>query len=196
MIYYEAYRKITIREVKQVIDSIGVEMEDYARSVVAEAVSPYRCPMKCNSKKNKEIDNKNKILSQSSATSVLNIDPQTNVWKYGDIEDDLYTSYKLPPKAFFRTSNNIPLYNVTEQEEKENEPKSKFGTTYPVSTYYKCKWNGNINNTGGLSSEDGDKYSSIPCSFKSNYSEIAKYICLENPNKVGLENAKCDEIIN
>ena len=193
LIYYEAYRKFTITEIKKEMDKIGVDMKDYARSLFAESIAPYSCPTKCN-KKYTEMDESNiKKIANSQNTPILNIDPQTNVWKYGDIQDDLYTSYKLPPSAFFRSPNNIPLYNVTPEEEQENEPKSKFGTTYPLSTYYKCKWNGNINNTGGLSSEDG-KYSSIPCSYKSNYSEEEKYICMDNPNKIGLEKAKCDKI--
>ena len=191
MIYYEAYRKFTVTEVKKEMDKIGVTMQDYARSLVAESISPYSCPMKCNKKYPEMDESKIKKINYSENVPILNIDPQTNVWKYGDIPDDLYTSYKLPPSAFFKTPNNIPLYNVTSEEEAENRPKSKFGSTYPMSTYYKCKWNGDINNTGGLSSEDG-KYSSIPCSYKSNYSEEGKYICMDNPNKVGLEKAKCD----
>jgi hypothetical protein len=193
LIYYEAYRKFTLTEIKKEMDKIGINMQDYTRSLLSESIAPYSCPMKCN-KKYIEIDqSKIKKINFSENTPILNIDPQTNVWKYGDIPDDLYTSYKLPPSAFFKSPNNIPLYNVTPEEEQENSPKSKFSTTYPMSTYYKCKWNGDINNTGGLSSEDG-KYSSIPCSYKSNYSEEGKYICMDNPNKVGLENAKCDEI--
>jgi hypothetical protein len=131
----------------------------------------------------------------------LNTDPQLNVWQYGDIPTDLYTTPQNPASTFYSNQPNIPIYKNTLQEQIEDMPASTFGTTYPSSTYYQCQWNGsNLNkgvqnmNNAGLPNIETNTYSSIPCSYRPNFTETARYICTQNPNN--LSSSQFNQVCN
>jgi hypothetical protein len=124
----------------------------------------------------------------------LNIDPQTNVWKYGDIPEDLYTSSRVPPNDFYANPMNIPYYTKTIEEELYNAPKSFFGAVNPVSTYYQCKWLGGNTNNGGLPNPESTSYSTIPCEYRQNYQEVGRYICTDDPNQNSNISSICENI--
>lgn len=132
----------------------------------------YKCPSKCNKKPGSNI---NPNLIQGYAQPTLNINPQLNVWEYGDIPESLWTSKENPSKKFYTNQNNIPnYYNPS------NNPKQIFKRNNTALTYYKCDWLGDNNNEGLPNSDK--KYSSIPCTYKPNYTESARYICTQDPN--------------
>jgi len=53
-------------------------------------------------------------------------------------------------------------------------------------TYYECKWLGGNINGNSLPIQDKNKYSTIPCTYKSNYTQVNKFICNSDPNKNGI----------
>jgi hypothetical protein len=55
-------------------------------------------------------------------------------------------------------------------------------------TYYQCNWLGGNINGNSLPIQDTNKYSTIPCTYKQNYTQVGKYICKTDPNKNGIEN--------
>lgn len=185
-IYFTVYRKVTANQVDKVIKNIKVEMSEYINSV-----DPYTCPTKCS------INSANPPPSsriQGYQQPTLNIDPQANVWQYGDIPVDLYTSKNTPGSDFYMNPQNIPNYRNTLEEDMGDEPQPNFGTTYPHSTYYKCEWLGG-NNTG-LPNIESKTYSSIPCSYRENYEETGRYICSKNPNNLSTNefNTVCNNV--
>jgi hypothetical protein len=167
------------------LHKIEVDMVNYINNNLMKDLN-YKCPKICknSSNSNTYINNSNILVKEETT---LDIDPQLNVWKYGDIPVDGYTSTKLPGSNFYNSPVNIPnYYNPL------NEPKSSFGTTYPKSTYYQCEWLGGTSNTNGLPNNNGNKYSTIPCNFRQNYQETGRYICPSDPNKNGIDS--CDNV--
>jgi hypothetical protein len=55
-------------------------------------------------------------------------------------------------------------------------------------TYYECKWLGGKINGNSLPIQDKKKYSTIPCTYKQNYTQVNKLICNNDPNKNGITN--------
>jgi hypothetical protein len=53
-------------------------------------------------------------------------------------------------------------------------------------TYYECKWLGGDINGNSLPIQDQNKYSTIPCTYKPNYTQVNKFICNDDPNKNGI----------
>jgi hypothetical protein len=53
-------------------------------------------------------------------------------------------------------------------------------------TYYECKWLGGPINGNSLPIQDPNKYSTIPCTYKANYTQVNKLICNKDPNKNGI----------
>lgn len=177
-IYFNIYYKLTAHALEKNLRNIRVKMTEYTDTIINDS-EKYRCPSKCSPTGPSQVPGKLQGYQQPT----LNIDPQVNVWKYGDIPVDLYTSNKIKGADFYTKDSNIPNYRNTAEEELVNEPKPFFGTTYPSSTYYKCKWLGG-NNNGGLPNMESDTYSSIPCNFRQNFAEEGKYICNKNPNNL------------
>ena len=185
---FNVYRKISLYNIGKHLRSIEIDMKEYVDKL-EEDIFDFKCPAKCPAvPENVKFDN---VLARSTET--LNIDPQLNVWKYGDIPTDLWTSDKLEGKNFY-SYKNIPNYNATQEESNANEPKPFFGTTYPSATYYKCEWLGGDNS--GLPIKSNNSYSSIPCKYKPNFSETGRYICSKNPNKLSKKefNTFCNNV--
>jgi hypothetical protein len=176
-IYFGVYHKIYLHNLGKGLRSVKVKMDEYKADLLG-MVTDYTCPSSCPpivAPEDSDI-----ISSYNSVT--LKTNPQLDVWKYGDIPTDLWTSNKLKGSNFYENVT-IPNYNETLEEQIYNAPKPFFGTTYPNSTFYKCKWLGGDNNNG-LPNLDNKKYSSIPCSYRPNYSEEERYICSKDPNKI------------
>jgi hypothetical protein len=176
IIYYKVYLRNILKLSKNTLGNIGVELKDYALSELARVnIKPYTCPITCKNLNNNNI-NVNEI--QPKSTPTLNIDPQNNVWKYGDIPAGGYSD--TPINDFYDSRQSIQDYS-----NENNEPKSFFGKTYPYTTYYKCDWLGPSGNNQGMPINDtsDNTYSTIPCSYRPNYQESGRYICQEDPNK-------------
>ena len=55
-------------------------------------------------------------------------------------------------------------------------------------TYYQCNWLGGNINGNSLPIQDKNIYSTIPCTYKQNYTQVGKFICNTDPNKDGIQN--------
>jgi hypothetical protein len=192
-IYYNIYSVSKFAKADQYIKNLNVEMKTFLYDAINE-MNGYKCPVDCEDVHD-EAPATDYIQGYNQPT--LNIDPQTNVWKYGDIPMDGWTNIDRPGSDFYTNQDGIKNYSVTDDENENNSPKAAFSTTYPKSTYYKCEWLGGNSNTksGGLPNKESIQYSTIPCSYRPNYQEAGRYICLSDPNKNGIGNSNCDEII-
>ena len=179
---YMFYDKSVANRLKE----LNIAMKDY---IMEEVLT---CPASCPSATNPP--NATTITGYASPT--LRTDPQLNVWELGDMPTDLYTSSTNPGNKFYTNPKGIPNYNNTPLEELTNQPKPFFRASNPVSTYYKCHWLGGNSNNGGLPNPESKKYSSIPCDYRPNYEERARYVCTKNPN--GLPESEftkyCDDV--
>ena len=173
---------IRINSSNKVFTNSEIRMDKY----LEKKTKDYKCPVKCSNKPGQPIVNPNLINGYAQPT--LNINPQLNVWKDGDIPESLWTSTKHPANKYY-SNQNIPNYYKD-----SNNPKEIFKRDNKALTYYKCEWLGG-NNNGGLPNSD-KKYSTIPCTYKPNYSETARYICRRDPNKLQDTNINnyCDKI--
>lgn len=181
--YNHIKKYFNLYTIKLKINALKVNMKDYTKKILENNIGDYQCPSKC--KINPQYidnltDDDDNINSEyqndnDNDQQLLKIDPSLNVWKYGDISmnDD---------------------FESLEQRTNENNSDSSFGTSYPKSTYYECKWLGS-NNKKGMPKhlkKDSLTYSTIPCNYKPNTTEIGKYICNEDPNENGIGN--CEKI--
>ena len=190
-IYYKIYNHITITQATKLFNNLKVEMKELPASIFGSVFKTpeYSCPTTCSQVSEEDVPHD---MVYHTGSPTLNIDPQTNVWKYGDIPPDVFTTNAITGKALYNDSS-IPNYNRTVQEENANEPKPFFGTTYPFSTYYKCSWLGG-NKTYGLPNSEPNTYSSIPCSYRANYTETGRYICPYDPNINNVGIGGCDDV--
>ncbi len=192
ILYYVVYIRYYLYSIKNEMNSIGVQMKDYALSELSNVgVSSYTCPTTCttigsNSNNNNNAVNTN-LISQYS-TPTLNIDNQNNVWQYGNIPAGGYISDDVSIQQFYTNPTNIPNYYNP-----DNSPQQSFGTTYPATIYYKCDWMG-PDNTPGLPNTESQTYSTIPCSYRQNYVETGRYICNTDPNVDGISFPNCDDV--
>jgi len=178
IIYYVVYSRMSLYQVEKIIKNVVVDMEKY---IIPDA--QYQCPTKCSTTTSSSTSSSTApttepILGYEQPT--LNIQPQSNVWQYGDISAGLWTSTETPANAFYY-DQDIPNYNQTFEEQLTNEPKSTFGTTYPITTYYQCSWLGPPN-SNGLPNTEQNIYSTIPCGYRQNFTETGRYICDADPN--------------
>jgi hypothetical protein len=191
LIYYSVYSTYNKVNIQGTIKNLKVTMDQYVYDITGD-VQEYTCPTNC-PQTSDSAPTTNMI--QSKSTPILNIDRQLNVWKYGDVPSDGYTSDSIPGSTFYTNPNNIPNYDVTTEENSLNSPQSYFGTTYPTGTYYDCKWLGG--NNGGLqNAEDDEKYSTIPCSFRENMEEVGRFYCKQDPNQKGAGSDNCQDMTN
>jgi len=187
IIYFAVLNHFNSYNVAKKIQGIQVAMQSYAQKLLKEAVPGYTCPVKCD-KKNIPIEEEISIPSIiKSPGDTLNIDPQLNVWQLGSIP---YNTEGINTEE----EDNPMLYD------NGDEPKPSFGTTYPKSTYYLCDWLG-----GGTRGDEGlplgsptsnKPFSTIPCSFKPNMMQKARYICNSDPNNLSNKDVNSDEFKN
>lgn len=187
--YNILYRTDTRKFLKK-LDQIGSSMGNYIDNKILNELD-LKCPVTCNP--NPSPINPNILNGYESPT--LRTDSQLNVWEYGDIPMDLYTTNKLPASTFYMNAEGIPNYTSTLRDEEINEPKPFFKSNYPRSTFYECKWLGG-NNNEGLPNIEKNKYSSIPCDYRPNYSLLNRYVCTKNPNNLNINefNNVCSKV--
>jgi hypothetical protein len=192
VITFTIYIHLTAQNVVKNINGVTVQMTEYIDSVIAKELN-FKCPATCSV--NQTLNGGPTIMGYAQPT--LKIDPQLNVWQYGDVPSDLYTTTNNPASTFYTNYIDISNFNKTDEEQRENMPKSVFSTTYPNSTYYKCQWNGGTG-INGLPNTESSTYSSIPCSYRPNFTETGRYICRDNPNKFNGDDDKikdiCDDV--
>ena len=80
------------------------------------------------------------------------------------------------------TLNTDPQNNVWKDGDGQYISPSKGNSL----TYYECKWLGGDINGNSLPIQDQNKYSTIPCTYKANYTQLNKFICNDDPNKTGI----------
>ena len=86
------------------------------------------------------------------------------------------------------TSNNFAT-DITIAPTLNTDPQNNvWGNSDKQLTYYECKWLGGPINGNSLPIEDKNTYSTIPCTYKPNYTQLNQYICNNDPNKNGIEN--------
>jgi hypothetical protein len=187
-IYFKMYSDFSLSNIDKYFKNLKVDMVAFYDTNI-ESKSGYKCPVNCPPNPSFYIgETKNiKILNQPT----LNIDPQTNVWQYGDIPTDLYTTPSRPGDDFYINPRGIPNYGPNA----ENEPQPFFGTTYPATTYYECEWLGGNIKGQGLPNNEKNQYTTIPCSFRPNFQEVGRYICNSDPNTSGID-GNCDTVTN
>jgi len=190
VIIFTIYIHLSTRNILKNIKGVKVQMAEYIDTVIANELD-YKCPATCTINPTVSADT---ILGYAQPT--LRTDPQLNVWQYGDIPTDLYTTPENPAGNFYSNYKDIPNYRTTEEEKKGNRAAPFFGTSFPSSTYYQCQWNGGESNHGDLPNVENNKYSSIPCSYRPNFTEVGRYICTKNPNSLaGTDFEKvCDNV--
>lgn len=192
---YYAVIQFAVYGAAQKLKNVSIAMKDYAANQYEEDDSGLQCPTSCPA-----VSSNPPPVGTITGynTPTLRTDSQLNVWEHGDIPTDLYTSKKNPGKRFFRTPKNIRNYRDRIDEEILNRPKPFFGTTFPTSTYYECKWLGGDKH-GELPVKEYKKYSSIPCDYRPNFEQKGKYLCLKNPNLLVKEedfSKYCDDVSN
>jgi hypothetical protein len=190
VIAYFVIFKVDTSKLLRKFDKIGASLDKYVESKIVDGLN-LKCPNTCNP--NPTPINPNILHGYESPT--LRTDPQLNVWEYGDIPTDLYTTKELPASKFYVNASGIPNYTSTSEEQELNNPKPFFKSNYPRSTYYECKWLGGDNN-GGLPNIENKKYSSIPCDYRPNYTMLNRYVCTQNPNNLNKEtfNRVCSKV--
>ena len=115
VIYITMYSSLSLSNTGKYINNLEVNMAQFYEKNI-EPTSGYQCPATCPPITPPPAPSTNQIQTYQQPT--LNIDPQTNVWQYGDIPTDLYTSPSIPPNAFYANPTNIPNYGPSA----ENEP--------------------------------------------------------------------------
>jgi hypothetical protein len=171
IIYYFNLQSIDSR-----IRGLKVYMKDYTKKELENRIPDYTCPNTCTTKPSDEgydITEEADYVKYDKWGQVLKTDPSLNVWKYGDVPI------------------NQDIQTMAEMDD-EDSPQPFFGTTYPKSIYYQCKWLGGIDGMPRKMKNGLNKYSTIPCDFKPNTTQKARYICDNDPNEVGIE--ECEEI--
>ena len=171
-IYYSIYSTFNLTNAQRTIQGLEIKMANYVNNITSDLID-YQCPTQCQTISNNPPATN---MVQMYKTPTLITDSQTNVWKYGDIPSGGY-SPNVTPQDIYQSPTGIPNYNSP-----LNEPQPSFGTTYPRSTYYQCKWLGG--ESSGLPNVE-QPYSTIPCNYRQNYEEVGRYLCSEDPNVTG-----------
>lgn len=187
--WYYLYSAFNNKSISDKLKALEVGMKEYAYDS-SGSTSNLQCPTTC-PRKTFTPPTRNTSTIVSYATPTLKTDSQSNVWEYGDMPVDLYTTSKNPASKFY----TAPHKRIKSFE--KTDPKPSFGTTYPSSTYYECEWlGGSIN--GGLPNVESKKYSSIPCDYRPNFTEKNRYICTKNPNNLDSDQFKkvCNDVSN
>lgn len=189
-IYLSIRKMVAITNFEKTLRNLKVNMTDYVFDKLEDRFS-YSCPSNCTTEEDNNTKNIKTELIKTYQKPTLKLDDQNNVWKYGDIPSDVYTSNKINPSDFYQTTQRIPKFRVTEAEIEGNEGQPFFGTNSNYKTYYQCSWNGVRN--GGLPNNESSVYTTIPCNYRPNFTESGKYICNNDPNN-GFLSAGCTNI--
>lgn len=172
--YFHLINYFKMSTIESRVKGLGVIMKEYYDKERDNIIPPYTCPSTCQTIP-EEMDEETVIdYKYDKSGVVLNIDPSLNVWKDGDV----------PVNQDVESLSDLTKIDM---------PKPFFGTTYPKTTYYKCKWLGGGGARGmPYRMKTTNKFSTIPCEYRPNNTEEARYICTKDPNENGLED--CEKI--
>jgi len=167
--YMHIARQFSYVTISRKLETLKVAMTKYANKLLKEKVPNYECPNECATKDNNDDDDSGDgSFKYKNKEGLLKIDPSANVWKYGDV----------PSGSDLNFEDTIS---------EEDSPQPMFGTNYPKSTYYECKWLGNSStkNMPPTMRSQSKKYSSIPCHYRPNNTEVQRWFCEKDPNDLG-----------
>jgi hypothetical protein len=173
LLYIAVIRRVE-KNIIKAADLIGKGMKDYVQTRIPN----WKCPSDCevNIETEEEgIEPPDVVRVQGGVSTTLRTNSQNNVWRYGDVPTDLYTSEEGAP---------YPDMDVPNYADPQNIPQPFFrGLKDNYLTYYQCSWmGGDVNDVIPSSKNRENTFSSIPCSYRPNYKETGKYICSKNPN--------------
>ena len=174
--YLHIARHFSYINIKNKMDAVKVAMVDYSKKIQQNRIPEYQCPSTCTNNQEEEDNNNNNTFDYNNSGTTLKIDPSLNVWKYGD----------------------VPIGSELDSEiEPGDEPRPFFGTSYPQTIYYQCKW---LGNRGGKNMpkqmiQSMKKYSTIPCTYRPNNTEKSRLFCQKDPNNLDADqiNKYCQE---
>lgn len=163
--YFHIAKHFNYLYISSKLQGLRVAMESYAKKLFENKIPPYECPSQCNTKEEDTDDKDNSDYKYENEGNTLKIDPSLNVWKHGDIP--------VGRELDFAASID-----------EEDNPQPFFGTSNPRNIYYECKWLGNKSgkNMPINMRQSKNKYSSIPCNYRPNNSELSRWICQKDPN--------------
>lgn len=166
--YLEIAKHFSYLSINTKLRSLKVSMSNYLKKLAKTQIPPYECPSQCTTDEDDDdgdnSDDKGNFKYNNTGSS-LKIDPSLNVWKYGDVP----------------IGSDLNFANELLDEE---SPQPFFGESSPQTVYYECKWLGN-NSEGNMPKRmrtNRKQYSTIPCSYRPNNSEINRWFCQKDPN--------------
>ena len=113
VIYFSVYYKLTLYNTGKILRNTKVEMDKYIETIVEES-NPYQCPKSCPAINPVEPG----ATIQGYSQPTLNIVPQLNVWQYGDLPENLYTTPENPGSTYYSNyDTTAPNYRRTLEEE-------------------------------------------------------------------------------
>ena len=193
---YVQYKDVNAKLlVNQNIQTTAIKMKNFTQDSI-ERIVPRQCPTKCLNKKMNNNNNNNNNNDNNNSNSAysniitrkqpsLKVSSQIDVWKYGDVPNDLFTKPEFNKDIYINPSEfERNYYND------KNYPKSNFDAPIKTgATYYKCDWLGEDGNTQ-MPNTENTKYTTIPCSYRDNFRESGKYFCPKgiDPNNSDISN--------
>ena len=177
--YIHVARQFSYINIQNKLEGVKVAMVTYAQKLKDNKIPEYECPSNCetdnsNSSSDEESNDSNFNYSSKESSS-LKIDPSLNVWKYGSV----------PVRNVFNIEGEFEYLS----EDESTNPRPFFGTSYPQTIYYQCKWLGNKSdkNMPKNMRSGSTKYSTIPCNYRPNNTEEARLFCQKDPNNLTSE---------
>ena len=173
--YIHVARHFSYVTISRKIEALKVSMINYTKKLLENKVPEYECPNECATKDDDDDDDDDGDGSwkYKNKGNMLKIDPSLNVWKHGDVP----------------VGSDLDFADTISEED---NPQPLFGTTNPKSTYYECKWLGNATdkNMPQKMRSQRKKYSSIPCSYRPNNTEVKRWFCEKDPNELNDDEIK------
>lgn len=164
--YFHVAKHFNYLYISSKLEGLKVAMKAYAKKLLENKIPPYECPTQCVTKdEGDDGDDSDSDYKYKNLGNTLKIDPSLNVWKYGDV----------PVGRELDFASSI---------DEEDNPQPFFGTSSPRNIYYECKWLGNKSgkNMPTNMRQSKNKYSSIPCNYRPNNTELSRWICQKDPN--------------
>lgn len=176
--YIHVAKQFSYINIQIKLEGLKVAMATYAQKLKQNKIPPYQCPTGCESENddssNSEDNSGNTFNYTNKEGASLKIDPSLNVWKYGSV----------PIRKVYNIEGEFEY--LSEEDQLQTNPKPFFGTSYPQTIYYQCKWLGNTTdkNMPNNMRSSSSKYSTIPCTYRPNNTEEARLFCQKDPNNL------------
>jgi hypothetical protein len=146
----------------------SLDLPDFMKKAVVEMDDFYESAL------HKIVKNPYKCPAQCPAIDSENIDPD-DLSINGNVSPTLITD---PQDNVWQDGSFIETFVSPLQNDKQ-------------LTYYKCEWLGGNINGNSLPIKDTKTYSTIPCNYKENYTQVNKLICKDDPNINGDGSNNC-----